>query len=279
MTVDHLILNRAWSILRNWLTRAGLAEVLLRLDLLGLVETRRRLALRHIEAGSIGLEIGALHCPLPLPAQTRAYYIDKHSAATLKTLRADAGDTIIRPDILADGLRLDCIASASQDFVVANHLLEHAQDALGTLGNWLRVLRPGGVLFVAVPIGDRCFDRGREITSAEHFRDDYRLSLTGDHGAMRRRNQKHVEEHLAISAPALAALQGKQWTPPNNAERARLIAHFLDRNPEQIHHHVFSRASLGELLHLLCQVSQDRCRIERIASSRVELIGIVRRLK
>lgn len=279
MTAAPPTLARLWSCLRRGMVAAGLGELLLRLNVLGLAETRRHLAWRHIAPGSTGLEIGALHAPLPLPPGAHAIYVDKHSAATLRSLRADAAATLVGPDLLADGLRLDCITPGSQDFVIANHLLEHAQDALGTLCNWLHVLRPGGLLFVAVPIGARCFDRGRPLTPAEHFLADYELTRAGDTAAMCQRNLVHIEEHLAISAPAIAALQGQSWKPPGDAERQRLIAHFLDRNPEQIHHHVFSPACLGELLELLCRVTGGACRVERVAASRVETLGIVRRLR
>lgn len=271
--------SRLWTRLRRGMIAAGLGKLLLRLNVLGLVETRRHLALRHIAPDSCGLEIGALHAPLPLPPGARAFYVDKHSAAALRTLRADAAATLTGPDLLADGLGLHCIAPGSQDFVIANHLLEHAQDALGTLCNWLHALRPGGVLFVAVPIGARCFDRGRPLTSGAHFFEDYELTRAGDTVTMRRRNQAHIEEHLTISAPAIAALHGQPWMAPDNGERQRLITYYLDRDTSQIHHHVFSRASLSQLLQLLCSVTGDTCRIERIAASRVEALGIVRRLR
>lgn len=279
MSSDFSALTHIWTPLRHGMIRAGLSELLLRLDLLGLVETRRQLALRYLKPAGSGLEIGALHAPLPLPPEARALYVDKHTADNLRILRADAAATLLVPNLLTDGLKLHCIAAGSQDFVIANHLLEHAQDALGTLRNWLNVLSPGGILFVAVPIGARCFDRGRQITSSAHFLEDYELSLTGDTATMRQRNLAHIEEHLAISAPAIAALQGQSWVAPGDEERRRLITHYLDRDPEQIHQHVFSRSSLGELLQLLTQVSGIACHIERIAASRVEVVGIVRRLR
>lgn len=266
--------QRTWSALRATLVGCGFAEPLLRRGLLGLEETRRRLALRHLPAGGHGLEIGALHCPLPLPPGTQARYVDQHTAQTLRQLRADAGEAIVTPDLLADGFSLGCIAEASQDFVVANHVLEHASDALGTLEHWLRVLRPGGVLFVAVPIGERCFDRGRAVTPPEHFLDDRRLTAAGDSAAMRERNRAHVEEHLAIAAPAMARAQGASWSPPQEAAREREIARLLGADSSQIHHHVFTQDSLAALLGLL----GDRVRIERVARSSVEIVGIVRKL-
>ncbi|MBK6630248.1 MAG: methyltransferase domain-containing protein [Betaproteobacteria bacterium] len=273
MRSERSLTQQTWSALRATLIGCGLAEPLLRRGLLGLEETRRRLALRHLPAGGHGLEIGALHCPLPLPSGARARYVDRHGAQELRQLRADAGASIVVPDLLADGFTLGCIANASQDFVVANHVLEHAVDALGTLEHWLRVLRPGGLLFVAVPIGERCFDRGRAVTPPQHFLDDRRLTAAGDSAAMRERNRTHVEEHLDIAAPALARERGASWTPLRDEAREREIARLLGADASQIHHHVFTPESFAALLGLLGPAA----RIERVACSSVEIVGIARK--
>jgi len=273
MLSEPSLTQRTWSTLRAALIGYGLAEPLLRFGLLGLEETRRRLALHHLPAGARGLEIGALHCPLPLPPGTQARYIDQHGPQALRQLRADAGEAIVTPDIIADGFGLHCIASVSQDFVIANHVLEHAVDALGTLGNWLRVLRPDGLIFVTVPRGERCFDHGRAITPAEHFLEDHHFNTAGNTMAMRERNRAHVVEHLAISAPAIAREQGRPWTPQEGTERELEIERLLSRDSSQIHHHVFTQDSFTALLGLLGEC----VRIERIARSSIEIVGIVRK--
>lgn len=267
-------MQAVWSALRAALIAGGGAESLLRHGLLGLEATRQRLALRYLPPGGAGLEIGALHCPLPLPPGARARYVDRHAPAALRQLRREAGASLVVPDLLADGFTLACVAEASQDFVIANHVLEHATDALGTLDNWLRVLRPGGMLFVAVPIGARCFDRDRPVTTAEHFLEDRRLTSTGNREAMRNRTREHVEEHLAMAAPAIALQQGQPWQAPAGAAREREIERLLGRDASQIHHHVFTPASFATLLGLL----GERARVERVARSSVEVVGIVRKL-
>ncbi len=271
-------LRKVWSVLRTILIRYGLAAPLLWLGILGLEHTRRWLALRYLPTGSCGVEIGALHYPLPLPRGARARYIDINMPETLKTLRSDAGGEIVRPDILADGFSLSCVARESQDFVIANHILEHTTDALGTLNNWLVALRPGGILFIAVPRAHRCFDCGRAITSTDHFQEDYHLSLAGDLTAMRERNRAHIEEHLTVSAPALAEIQGVPWIPPEGKERERLIERLHGEGSGHIHHHVFTQDSFSALLDLLNRLSNGSVRIESVARSRVEIIGIVRKL-
>ncbi len=260
------------------LVRCGFTMPLLQLGFLGLTDTRRWLALRYLSVGSCGLEIGALHCPLPLPQGAQSRYIDINMLDKLRELRSDAGDVIVTPDIIADGFSLSCIAPASQDFVIANHVLEHATDALGTLNNWLAVLRPGGIIFVAVPRAQRCFDCGRAVTSTAHFLEDYNLSLNGKLMAMRERNLVHIEEHLTISAPTLANMQGVPWVQPVGEERERMIEQLIGADSSHIHHHVFTVGSFAALLSLLEELHGASVRVETVARSRVEIIGIVRKL-
>ncbi|HSR54440.1 MAG TPA: methyltransferase domain-containing protein [Acidobacteriota bacterium] len=60
--------------------------------------------------------------------------------------------------ILAVALRLP-LRSASVDAVVCNHTLEHFEDLAAVLGELGRVLRPGGMLWAAVPDGYSIDDR------------------------------------------------------------------------------------------------------------------------
>lgn len=57
-------------------------------------------------------------------------------------------------DIAADGDRLPLRAEAF-DTVVARHNLEHYVDLVGALGEWRRVVRPGGTLVAVVPDEER----------------------------------------------------------------------------------------------------------------------------
>jgi hypothetical protein len=59
-------------------------------------------------------------------------------------------------DILASGDRLP-FGGETLDFVVASHNLEHYEDIQGTLNEWKRVLKKGGIIGVVVP-DDRIID-------------------------------------------------------------------------------------------------------------------------
>jgi hypothetical protein len=56
---------------------------------------------------------------------------------------------------------------------VANHFLEHCEDPLRTLANHLRVVRVGGVIYMAVLDKNYTFDKDREITTLDHLIRDY----------------------------------------------------------------------------------------------------------
>jgi hypothetical protein len=147
-----------------------------------------------------GLEIGALHRPLWLPPGARVEYVDyKTRAENVDRYPELAGQTIVETDLVDDGFSLSRVADGSVDFLIASHALEHSPDPLSTLQIWRNKLRPQGVLFLAVPIAERCYDNGRPITSLAHLREDQQLFQRGDVAAILARTRDHLLEFLRIS--------------------------------------------------------------------------------
>lgn len=68
-----------------------------------------------------------------------------------------------RVDVVADGSNLP-FKSGQWDFVVSSHCLEHNWDTLGTLKEWIRVVKVGGFVFTIFPHPERTFDSGRPRT-------------------------------------------------------------------------------------------------------------------
>jgi predicted SAM-dependent methyltransferase len=136
------------------------------------VSARMRIAKRYLSGD--GIEIGALHNPLPMPRAARVRYVDRFPVAELRSHYPELEhEPLVEVDVLDDGERLATIADSSLDFVVANHFLEHTQDPVGTLVNALRVLRPGGVFYLAVPDKRHTFDSDRPVTEFEHVLRDF----------------------------------------------------------------------------------------------------------
>jgi SAM-dependent methyltransferase len=136
-----------------------------------MLSVRRKLAARFLVGD--GIEIGALDSPLPVPAKARVRYVDRVSVAQLRAYYPELSDRqLTDPDSIEDGERLPTIAGGSLDFIIANHMLEHCENPLGTLRTHLDRIRTGGVLFYAIPDKRQCFDHSRPLTSFEHLLQD-----------------------------------------------------------------------------------------------------------
>ena len=205
--------------------------------------TRRMLASRHLRGR--GLEIGALHLPLSLPRTARASYVDYYPEAELRRRLPELANRTIAPvDIVDDGERLATVADASQDFVIANHMIEHCEDPLGTIGHHLRVLRAGGRVYMAVPDKRHTFDRTRRPTSFDHLLRDY-------------------AEGPAWSRHGHYAEWARHFEGAPEAEIAAR-AEYLEEQAWRIHFHVWTRSTFRRML--------ERCRSELGFPLHVDLV-------
>jgi predicted SAM-dependent methyltransferase len=121
-----------------------------------------------------GIEIGALHLPLNVPPSVLVKYVDRMSVKDLRLQYPELNTLpLIEADILDNGEQLASFQDGSQDFVIACHLIEHTEDPIGTLKNWIRVIKDGGILYLAVPHRDFTFDKDRPLTTFEHLQQDH----------------------------------------------------------------------------------------------------------
>ena len=109
-----------------------------------------------------GLEIGAGKYPYCDPENT--IFLDKYT---------NNKDGTPNPDIVSDASNIPC-NDASFDYVFSSHVLEHMQNTIATLKEWVRVLNNDGILFLMLPHGDRTFDKNRKKTTLEHHITDYK---------------------------------------------------------------------------------------------------------
>jgi SAM-dependent methyltransferase len=119
---------------------------------------------------------------------------------------------------------LSCIASASYDFVLSSHCLEHVANPLRALGEWIRVLKPGGLLLIILPNKDGIFDHRRPVTPFTHLLDDLHSGIGEDDLA-------HLPEILSLHDLAMDPGAGNF-----EAFRARSMRNFENRG---LHHHTF----------------------------------------
>jgi SAM-dependent methyltransferase len=123
-----------------------------------------------------GIEIGALHSPLELPIHTRVQYVDRLTVEQLRIHYPElSARPLVEPSIIDDGEKLSSIDDGSQDFVISSHVIEHMEDPIQVLSTYVRVLRPGGTVFMAVPDKRYTFDARRPVTPFDHLIADHEI--------------------------------------------------------------------------------------------------------
>ena len=207
---------------------------------------RKRLAACYLKGS--GLEIGALHQPLIVPPDVTVSFVDYATREeNIQRFPEIDAHKVVTTHLIDDGFNLSSVATASQDFIIANHVLEHASNPIQVLMNWERLLKEGGVIFLSVPIGARCFERGRAVTTVEYFVADYEAVRSNDNCTSERMNREHYSEWLTISLPRINKNNNISAVPLTATEIAEQTRRMVAEEAE-IHFHVFSRKSLADFL-------------------------------
>lgn len=217
-----------------------------------------------------GLEIGALHWPLAAPSEAKVRYVDRKTVEELRSEYPELADKpLTAVDVVDDGETLATIPGESQDFIVANHFLEHCEDPIGTIATHLGKLKPGGILFYAVPDKRYSFDFRRPVTPLKHLTADHEL------GPQRSRRE-HYEEwtRLVIAGefPATDGAQGPSWEEWV-ASRSRQ----LEQSGYSIHMHVWTQAEFLRLILSCRERMDDGFEIEAAARQGLEMIVVLRK--
>jgi SAM-dependent methyltransferase len=222
---------------------------------------RRQIAARYLKGN--GIEIGALHFPLKVPSGATVRYVDRMAADELRAQYPELDEApLVAVDVIDDGEKLPQFKNATVDFVIANHMIEHCQSPIESIENWLRVLKPGGVLFMAVPDKRYTFDVHRAITPLGHVVRDYR---EGPHWS----RSMHFREVVSGDA--------NSDDTSRSEDEIAAAAQRLSDDDYSIHFHVWTQA---EFLQLLLYCRHDLCfgfDIELFQKNGIEFIIVLRK--
>lgn len=134
---------------------------------------------------------------------------------------------------IREASNLHGIESENYDFLLSSHCLEHCANAIATLKEWARVVKPAGYLLVIVPNRADTFDHIRPLTPLSHFIMDEKQGTDET-------DLSHLEEVLLLHDLSRDKNSGGRES-------------FLDRSKANfqnrcLHHHTFSLASISELV-------------------------------
>ena len=206
-----------------------------------------------------GIEIGALGAPLQVSSSARVKYLDRLPLAQLRKMYPEMeGQDIPEPDIVDDGQTLGTVLDSSQDFVIANHFLEHCQNPLAALKNIHRVLNVGGLLFLALPDKRFTFDVDRAVTSIDHVLRDFE---EGPEWSQR----GHYEEWVRV-------------VDKLSDQEAETHIEELMRKETYIHFHVWTQNEMFELLATARKKLGLSFEIECFLKAQAECIFLLRKI-
>ena len=203
-----------------------------------------------------GIEIGALHEPVNVDSSVTVRYVDRMTVAELRQQYPELGKyKLVEPDIIDDGERLERIGDATQNFVIANHFIEHCQDPIRATATIFRVLKPGGIALLAIPDKRFTFDHKRPITPLDHLIRDHE---SGPEWSRR----EHYEEWLALVEDEVT--RGKS-------------ARELMETDYSIHFHVWTQAELLEFFGALTKKYDLHFSIELMLMNDIEVLFVLRK--
>lgn len=136
---------------------------------------RRAVFDKHVDVASArGLEFGPHNQPMVSKAEGGVAYADfltrdQHLTQTATELH----DGIPETDYLLTSNNYPEQITEKFDYVVANHVIEHAPDMIRFLQNLSTLTKQDGIIFLAIPDKKFTFDRFRPNTSLAHVLHDY----------------------------------------------------------------------------------------------------------
>jgi SAM-dependent methyltransferase len=154
-----------------------------------------------------------------------------YSSTTIWTGQSDVGEQFQYLSTKKPGIQFICeatelfqVKNESYECVLASHCLEHVANPLKALGEWKRVLRQEGLLFLLLPHKDGTFDWRRPVTTLQHVIQDFERQVGED-------DISHLEEVLALHD-----LDRDKAAGSPEQLRQRCLQNVTNR---AIHHHVF----------------------------------------
>jgi predicted SAM-dependent methyltransferase len=215
--------------------------------------------LSHIFLRGHGLEIGALNNPLAVPNSAKTRFVDRLPTEELTKLYVDVDPHDIRPvDIVTEGETLAGVPDDSEDFVIANHMVEHCEDPIGTIRHMLRVLKVGGILFMTLPDKRFTFDIKRQVHSFDHVKKDF---LEGPENS-----------RLGHYIEWLRDVDGITDEKEINARATQ-----LNEERANIHFHAWDEAAMMEMLARMQSELSFRFDVEVMSRTGLEVIFVMRK--
>jgi SAM-dependent methyltransferase len=231
------MLTRTQRWLNHFNRLSPVSRFILKFTINRLYNIRKDFASRYITGK--GYEIGAQNSPLKCTHATQIKYIDYLSKKESSQKYQIPENECVHVDIIADANNLDMIPQNSAAFIISNHVLEHSPNPIQAMLGWLRILQPGGILFLTLPnYLSNEFDFEKLPTPITHLAEDYQKAKNNEDIST-----EHIHEHIKI-------IDG---VDPNNSTIFKQRCCELAQSNLHTHYHVFNKENSFDLLDFIHQ--------------------------
>lgn len=134
---------------------------------------------------------------------------------------------------ISEAVNLQKINTGTYDFVISSNCLEHIANPLKAVQEWLRVLKPEGILFLILPRRESNFDHKRPVTTFLHLLTDFNQNVSED-------DLTHLPDILSLHDLKRDLLAGSFIQFKNRCEH--------NYENRCMHHHVFDLDLLEQII-------------------------------
>lgn len=132
---------------------------------------RKAFVRQHLNLNGLGLELGPSHDPIaPKREGYNVHIVDHLPQEALREKYRGHGVSLerIEPvDFVWQGQPLpELLDGKVYDWIIASHVIEHVPDLAGFVRQCQAVLKPGGIIALAIPDKRYCFDYYRPVSSS-----------------------------------------------------------------------------------------------------------------
>jgi len=137
-----------------------------------------------------GIEIGgSAHNAFNLPNCLNVDYTDSMDTIFKKAEFEYCGEKM-PVDVVANGDKLP-FKNESYDYVISSHVIEHFFDPIATIKEWLRVIKPGGYIFIIAPTWRAISTETRDCTTLEDL-------IKRNSGEIKQDEAQNPHDHFSV---------------------------------------------------------------------------------
>lgn len=205
---------------------------------------RRHFGDEHVSG--IGVEIGAGLRPVLHPGIEKLYFFDKRNPAEFEEY---FGEPPAYELISLEGVKGQYPEGI--DFITCHHVVEHIDEPISVLSEWMSMLRPGGIFYMSIPSPGNSIETGRLITPLSHVLEDYFFR--------RPSSSYESKQHIYSFVNACTASGGsvRPWFADNTTQD---FAKFINwdvgrRDDHDLHWHTYDLETARQLVEISCFVA------------------------